>query len=102
MPAQHRLANLESGAEVGHYGLRWNNRRTYPVSRKNLDKQYAKRQIRLMHSEVGAWGKRHFGGSQFELTIKFSQVAKDNLFEFDYRRDAPCRSRKSCPPGFAR
>ena len=44
----------------------------------------------VMHSEVGPWGKRHFGGSQFELIVKFSQMAEDNLFEFDFRRDAPC------------
>jgi hypothetical protein len=42
-----------------------------------------------MHSEVCLWGKRHLGGAQFELTVKLSQVAEDNLFEFDYRRDAP-------------
>jgi len=43
----------------------------------------------VMHSEVCLWGKRHLGGAQFELTVKLSQVAEDNLFEFDYRRDAP-------------
>jgi hypothetical protein len=39
----------------------------------------------VMHSEVALWGKCHFGGSQFELTVELSQVTKDNLFEFDYR-----------------
>jgi len=31
----------------------------------------------VMHSEVGLWGKRHFRGSQFELTVELSQVAED-------------------------
>jgi hypothetical protein len=42
----------------------------------------------VMHSEVGPWGKRQFGGSQFELIVKLSQMAEDHLFEFDFRRDA--------------
>jgi hypothetical protein len=32
----------------------------------------------VMHSEVGVWSKCEFGGSQFELTVKLSQVAEDN------------------------
>jgi hypothetical protein len=108
--------------------VRWNNRRTCPVFRKNLKKQYVERQVCLilsgmcevprfkeivpslvdrrspalsegdfagkhipnpgpnvvMHSEVGPRGKRQFGGSQFELIVKLSQMAEDHLFEFDF------------------
>jgi hypothetical protein len=42
-----------------------------------------------MRSEVRPWGKREFGGSQFELTVKLSQMAEGNFVEFDHRRDAP-------------
>ena len=43
----------------------------------------------VMGAAVSLWSKRHFGGSQFELTVKLNQMAEDNLFEFDCRRDAP-------------
>jgi hypothetical protein len=26
----------------------------------------------VMRSEIGIWGKRHFGGSQFELAVELS------------------------------
>jgi hypothetical protein len=99
---------------IGDLWVRWNNRRTCPVFRKNLKKQYVERQVCfilsgmcevprfketvpslvdrrppalsegdlagkhipnpgpnvVMHSEVGPWGKRQFGGSQFELIVK--------------------------------
>jgi hypothetical protein len=38
----------------------------------------------VVYSEVGPWGKRQFGGSQFELIVKISQMAEDHLFEFDF------------------
>ena len=43
-----------------------------------------------MYSDVAAWGKREFGGSYFELTVKLSQMAEDNLLDLDLRRDASC------------
>ena len=43
----------------------------------------------VMHSQVGVWGKRNFGSSQFVLTVKLNQMAENNLFELDGRRDAP-------------
>src|SRR5262245_16127601 len=44
----------------------------------------------VMDSDVAVWGKREFGGAQFELTVKLTQVAEDNLLDFDLRRDASC------------
>ena len=44
----------------------------------------------VMLSEVGFWGKRHFGDSQFELAVELSEVAGDNLLKFDHRREALC------------
>src|SRR6516162_7931407 len=44
----------------------------------------------VMDSDVAVGGKREFGGAQFELTVKLSQVAEDNLVDFYYRRDASC------------
>jgi hypothetical protein len=32
----------------------------------------------VMYPDVASWGKRQFGGPQFELAVKFSQVAEDN------------------------
>src|SRR6516164_3629770 len=43
----------------------------------------------VMHPKVSVRGKRYFGGSQSELTVKLGEVAENNLVEFDLRRDAP-------------
>src|SRR5262244_2453505 len=40
----------------------------------------------MMHSEIGAWSERKFGGAHFVLTVKLNQVAEGNLLEFDLRR----------------
>src|SRR6516162_3122125 len=44
----------------------------------------------VMDSDVAVGGKREFGGAQFELTVKLSQMAEDNLIDFYFRRDASC------------
>jgi hypothetical protein len=36
----------------------------------------------VMHSEVGARGKRHFGGAQFELAVEVMQVAENDFLQF--------------------
>ena len=40
----------------------------------------------VMHSQVGVWGERNFGSSQFVLTVKLNQMAENNLFKLDGRR----------------
>jgi hypothetical protein len=44
----------------------------------------------VMYSDLASGGKGQFGGPQFELAVKFGQVAEDNLLDFDRRRDASC------------
>src|SRR5262249_34208337 len=44
----------------------------------------------VMYSDVAVWGKREFGGSYFELTVKLRQVAKDDLLDLDLRGDTSC------------
>src|SRR5262245_59301193 len=41
----------------------------------------------MMYPDVAVWGKREFGGAQLEPTVKLSQVAEDNLVDFDLRGD---------------
>jgi hypothetical protein len=55
------------------------------LTRKNISNP---RPNVVMHPEVTVRGKRHFGGSQSELTVKLGEVTEDNLVEFDLRRDA--------------
>jgi hypothetical protein len=57
----------------------------------------------VVHAEIGARRKSHFGGAQFELAVDFGQMPEDNLFELDLRGDAAsCAARRPPPPSSAK